>query len=202
MSVVFINCTSETFTPTKSGAIATGLWKLCCAAKAEGISPIVVTCPSDAAPYPWPETVFVSQPRTPTKPWTIAAFRLQRRFNGWRYLRQKEFALRVVREIRRRSLQRLPLIFHNDPEMAVLFRESFPESRIIHHFHNQHTCNNAKGCAASLSRCASHGHSGERFHGTAGSRTSMVWKRTACAPFTMAWTPPNSNPRHKICQGR
>ena len=139
MSVVFVNCTSETFTPTHSGAIATFLWELCGVARAQGVFPTVITCPADAEPYPWPETVFVAQPRPPGKPWTIAWFRLQRRLNGWRYLRQKAFALRVVAEVRRRGLERWPLIFHNDPEMAVLFREKFPSARIVHHFHNQHT---------------------------------------------------------------
>jgi glycosyltransferase involved in cell wall biosynthesis len=140
MSVVFINCTSETFTPTHSGAIATFLWELCGVARAEGITPTVITCPADAEPYPWRETIFVAQPPSPSKAWSIALFRLQRRINGWRYLRQKAFALRVVAEVRRRGLDKFPLIFHNDPEMAVLFHEKFPAARIIHHFHNQHTC--------------------------------------------------------------
>jgi glycosyltransferase involved in cell wall biosynthesis len=139
MSVVFVNCTSETFTPTKSGAIATVLWELCKAAEEEGVFPMVLSCPADAEPYPWKQTIFVAQPRSPSKPWTIALFRLQRRLNGWRYLRQKAFALRVMAVIRERGLDRLPLIFHNDPEMAVLCHQEFPHARIVHHFHNQHT---------------------------------------------------------------
>ncbi len=139
MSLVFINCTSETFTPTHSGAIATFLWELCRVAREEGITPTVISCPAEAEPYPWPATVFVAQPPSPTQAWTIALFRLQRRLNGWRYLRQKAFALRVVDEVRRRQLDKLPLIFHNDPEMALLFHQKFPAARIIHHFHNQHT---------------------------------------------------------------
>ena len=55
MSVVFINCTGETFTPTRSGAISTWTWETCRAARKQGIEPWVITRKTNAEPYQYAE---------------------------------------------------------------------------------------------------------------------------------------------------
>ena len=137
VNVLFINHSDETFTPTHSGAIATHIWECCRAAKAEGDAPTVLSRRSEAAPYEGVETIFVDYPAVPASGIAHKFFRAERRLTGWRHLRQKKYAERVARTIREKGLDEVAMILHNDPEMAVLLREKFPEAFIIHHFHNQ-----------------------------------------------------------------
>jgi glycosyltransferase involved in cell wall biosynthesis len=141
MSAVLINSTSDTFTPTKSGAIATCVWELCRAAgRASGVEPWVITRSTDAAPYDWRKTILLDYPRIPR---FRGAFRLldaQRRLTGWGELRQKAYAVRVAGTIRKAGLEGLPMILNNDVELAVFLRRCFPDATIIHHFHNANQC--------------------------------------------------------------
>ena len=142
MSCVLVNCTGETFTPTKSGAICTWTWEMCQAAKKEGIEPLVISRTSDAKPYSWARTVFL------TYPW-IPAFRgtgigrlikIQQRLTGWGHPRQGAYAGKVVRAIRNSGASKLPMVLQNDPELAIYLRSAFPKARILHHFHNSNEC--------------------------------------------------------------
>ena len=54
MSLLFINNTLETFTPTKSGALATIIWECCRVAERQGRMPAVVTRACSISPFPWP----------------------------------------------------------------------------------------------------------------------------------------------------
>ncbi len=137
MNVVFINHTHETFTPTQSGAIATHVWECYRAAKRSGDSPIVISARSEAAPFPDIETIFLDYPAVPKSGLAHKLCRIQRKLTGWRHLRQQAYGARIVRAIRQARLQDLPLILHNDPELAVLLRRRFPGAFIVHHFHNQ-----------------------------------------------------------------
>lgn len=141
MSVVFINSTSDTFTPTKSGAIATCVWELCRAAQSEsGIEPWIITRGTDAAPYPWPKTILLDYPRIPKVRGAYRLLDLQRRLTGWAELRQKTYATRVANAIRDGGLTGLPMVLNNDVELAVFLRRCFPKATIIHHFHNANAC--------------------------------------------------------------
>jgi glycosyltransferase involved in cell wall biosynthesis len=137
MSVVFINQSLETFTPTESGAIATHVSECCYAAQRAGGTPVVISRSCKAAPFPDIEAVFVDYPPVPEGGLAHKLYRIQRKLTGWRHLRQQAFGSRVVRAIRRAGLQDRPLILHNDPELAVLLRRRFPDAFIVHHFHNQ-----------------------------------------------------------------
>ena len=143
MSCVFINCTGETFTPTKSGAICTWIWEMCQAAKKEGAEPLVITRTSDAEPYHWPRTAFVTYPWIPSIRGTGIGriIKIQQRLTGWGHPRQKEYALKVVQAIRVAGAERLPMVLNNDPEMAVFLRRTFPDAFILHHFQNANPCN-------------------------------------------------------------
>ena len=137
MRIVFVNNSDETFTPTHSGAIATWIWECCRAAARAGDRPLVISRSSAHKPYSDVEAVFADYPRLPRTRLGTMAFRLQRRLNGWRHLRQKAYARRVARMIDGLGLGPIALFCQNDPEMAILLRQTFPRVRVVHHFQNQ-----------------------------------------------------------------
>jgi glycosyltransferase involved in cell wall biosynthesis len=142
MAPVFINCTGETFTPTKSGAISTWVWEVCRAARKQGIEPWVITRSRDAEPHPWPNTILLDYPWIPQIRGTGIGrlLQIQKQITGWGHVRQGAYARRVVRAIRRHGLEKQPFVLHNDPEMAVHLRRCFPRATIVHLFHNANTC--------------------------------------------------------------
>lgn len=140
MSFVFINCTAETFTPTRSGAICTCLWELCRSAQKDGVEPWVITKTSPAEPYPWPKTLLLSYPHIPKNRVLSKLFYVQRDLTGWGHVRQKAYNLRVAAAIQKNNLQHLPLLLNNDIELAVFLRRKFPKAVILHQAHNRNPC--------------------------------------------------------------
>lgn len=140
MSVVFINSTGDTFTPTHSGAISTWIWEVCRAASREGVRPLVISRPSKATPHPWHDTVFVDYP--PLRPFRGAGrlFEVQKWVTGWGHIRQGIYAAGVARAIRRAGVEGLPLVLNNDLELAVYLRRCFPDAFILHHAQNNNPC--------------------------------------------------------------
>ena len=136
MSVVFINNSAETFTPTQSGAVATHVWECCRVARIRGVEPVVVSRRCGVDPYPDVQTILLDYPPVPDHPVLRKWFRGQRRLTGWRHLRQGAYAARVARALRRNGLEDRPWILHNDPELAVYLRRRFPKAFLLHHFHN------------------------------------------------------------------
>jgi glycosyltransferase involved in cell wall biosynthesis len=142
MSVLFINCTGETFTPTRSGAISTWIWEVCRAAQKDGAEPWVISRSVNAEPHPWPRTILLDYPWIPNFRGTGIGrlLKIQQQATGWGHVRQKAYIDRVLRAIRSRGLEGLPMVLHNDPEMAVHLRRCFPKAKIVHIFHNANTC--------------------------------------------------------------
>ncbi len=140
MSFVFINCTAETFTPTKSGAICTCLWELCNRAQKDGIEPWVITKKSPAEPYPWPKTILLDYPHIPKNRVLSKLYYVQRDLTGWGHVRQKAYNLRIAAAIQKNNLQHLPLLLNNDIELAVFLRRKFPKAVILHQAHNRNPC--------------------------------------------------------------
>ncbi len=140
MSFVFINCTAETFTPTKSGAISTCLWELCNCAQKDGVEPWVITKTSPAEPYPWPKTILLDYPHIPRNRVLSKLYYIQRDLTGWGHVRQKAYNLRVAAALQRNNLQHLPLLLNNDIELAVFLRRKFPKAVIFHQAHNRNPC--------------------------------------------------------------
>ena len=134
---VFINHSVETFTPTESGAIATHIHECCRAAMKQDFEPLVISIRCDAAPFDDVETVLLDAPRIPRSSLLVKVLRAQRKYTGWRHLRQRAHAGNVERAIREAQLEKRPIILHNDPEMVVFLRDRFPGAFLIHHFHNQ-----------------------------------------------------------------
>jgi glycosyltransferase involved in cell wall biosynthesis len=142
MPLVFINCTGETFTPTRSGAICTWIWEVCRAAQREGIEPWVITRSTDQEPHPWSKLIVLDYPWIPQVRGTGIGrvLRIQQQLTGWGHIRQKAYINRVLHAIRAHGLERMPFVLHNDPEMAVHLRRCFPKATIVHLFHNTNTC--------------------------------------------------------------
>jgi glycosyltransferase involved in cell wall biosynthesis len=142
MSLLIINCTGDTFTPTASGAIGTWIWEICRAAEKVHVKPLVISRGSKAEPYPWSRTILLSYPRLPVIRGTGIGrlLEIQRRLTGWGHVRQGSYASRIVRAIRKAGAAEMPMLLHNDPELAVFLRKNFRGAFIIHHFHNTNTC--------------------------------------------------------------
>lgn len=140
MSLVFVNNSTETFTPTQSGAIATFLWSLCQSAFREGIEPLVISRPASAPPFPWKRLLLLNYPSEPKSKAGEIFWRGERRITGWRYLHQRHYAHAVARAIGGLAIRQPTLFLSNDPEMAVFLQKAFPLARIVHCFHNQHGC--------------------------------------------------------------
>ena len=142
MSVVFINCTGETFTPTRSGAISTWNWEVCRAAHRHGVEPWVISRTTDAEPHPWQRSVLLDYPWIPQFRGTGLGRLLewQRQAGGWGHVRQGAYARKVIGAIREHGLTQMPFVLHNDPEMAVHLRRCFPDAQIVHLFHNLNPC--------------------------------------------------------------
>lgn len=134
MRLVQINNTSETFTPTASGAIATHIWEVC--KRAEGCQPFVITQASDRPVFSGVDVTCVPRWERRSRGWGDFSRRLVRRLTGWREAEQRTHASHVTRVIRERGWGRETFLLHNDPEMAVHLRDRFPRARIVHHFHN------------------------------------------------------------------
>lgn len=140
MKICFINCTAETFTPTKSGAIATWVWELCRVAQGQGLKPLVITRSHPAKPYDWPHTVFLDYPFVPSDRIFNKLVRLQKKIAGWTHARQLLYMRQVARAVSDAGMQDGCLILNNDVEMAVFLRRCFPKSFIVHNFQNHNTC--------------------------------------------------------------
>lgn len=138
MSLLFINNSSETFTPTQSGALATIIWECC--RQANGAEPVVITRTCEAAPFPWSRTIFLEYPHVPSGRLGVLLCRLERKLTGWRHLRQRTYASRVVKAIKDAALTHLPIVVFNEPELVVTLRRRFPKAFLIHWFQNQHEC--------------------------------------------------------------
>jgi len=141
MSVVFINHPLETWTPTSSGALATIIWQCCRVAQQQAGGqaelPWVITRRSEAARFPWAQTVVLDPPPLPAHPLAIKALRAERKLTGWRHLSHRAYAFRVMSALRRNNLADRPLVLINDPEMTVYLRRHFPNATILHWFENQ-----------------------------------------------------------------
>lgn len=139
MSVVFINHPLETWTPTCSGALATIIWECCRVAERQNAAnlPWVITRESDAARFPWANTIPLNPPALPSHPAALKVLRAERKLTGWRHLRHRAYAFQVLAALKKQDLQDRPLVLINDPEMTVYLRRYLPQATIMHWFQNQ-----------------------------------------------------------------
>ena len=134
--LMFINNSRETFTPTRSGAIATCLLEVGRQAIAGGTTPVLITRRhhADPATIEWPELRLVDavspEPGTPLG----QARRIRRRLNGWARPDQWEYAKQIVPLVK--ALDPIAVLLSNDPELAVDIRRRWPDLTVVHWFHN------------------------------------------------------------------
>ncbi len=134
--LVFVNSTGETFTPTKSGAIATWIWEVCRASQRSGWEPWVLTRTADADAYPWARMVALDYPFPPRFRGMGRVAALGRRLRGWGHICQGRWLEMLHATIRNRGWGKAVLVFHNDPELVAALRSRLPEARLVHVFHN------------------------------------------------------------------
>ena len=136
MSVVFINSSGETFTPTQSGAVCTWIWEVCQAALRAGSEPWVITRRGGAAAYPWARTIFTEYPPAPANHRLHRILHTWQRACGWAATNQRAYFARVAAAIAGAGLERFPLVLQNDLELAVYLRRVFPKAFLLHHAQN------------------------------------------------------------------
>lgn len=140
MRIIQINNSDETYTSTASGAIATHIWEICRAARANGAQTTVLTRAAAEPPMVEGQLLFTEPPRAMVTGWMRWAQRVERRIFGWREAGHRRHAHRVVGAIERHGLGKETFLLHNDPELAVVLRHRFPRARLFHHFHNPVEC--------------------------------------------------------------
>jgi glycosyltransferase involved in cell wall biosynthesis len=133
---IFIaNCSGDTFTTDRSGAIAIHTWQVARAARRAGYEPVVLTRRGSGMPLALPDLQFVRWP----EPTTRLGRRVQRHAyqvgGKWLPTDHEIFATRLEKRI-----QSYPpphrVLFGNDPEVIVHVRKRLPEARLVHVFHN------------------------------------------------------------------
>ncbi|MDT0186471.1 glycosyltransferase family 4 protein [Microbacterium sp. ARD31] len=132
-SIILINNSRETFTSDRSGAIATCLWELCRAADRVGVQPHVISRRGEGFAYDWPALTWLP-PLVSRRGVRETVERMQRRATGWARHDQRAYAKQVAAHLR--HVQPRIVVVNNDPEVAVYLRRAFPETRIVHWFHN------------------------------------------------------------------
>lgn len=137
MSIVFIGSPHETFTPTRSGALATIMHGHCMMAKQEGIEPWVIARQCPAPSFDWKNLILLPGVEVPTSGpgWWMA--RLERKILGWSHPGQRQHSMQIAQAIAQNNLRDLPFVICNNVETAILLRRKFPQARIYHWFQNQ-----------------------------------------------------------------
>ncbi len=138
MSVVFLNYSTETFSPAGGGSLSTYIWELCQAATRDGIVPTVMTKTHGLARYPWEKTIFVPPPELPESPWLYKWERVKRKISRWPHLRHEVYAQRVADAIASAGLEQSAFVLQNDVELAIYLRRRFPKLFILLLFQNYH----------------------------------------------------------------
>jgi glycosyltransferase involved in cell wall biosynthesis len=154
--IVFINSTSDTFTPTHSGAFSTWIWQLCQCAARQGIEPLVITKTYGVEPYPWKNTVLLDYPNVAPVRGMGRIFDLEKRLTGWGHPRQRAYIRRIERAIEETRAEEAALVLNNDIELAVFLSERFPRAFVLHNAQNCNPCSARfrSKFAASVSRAS------------------------------------------------
>jgi len=200
VSLLLINTVADSFTPTLSGTTGIITWELCCAARRAGAGPTVIARREKAAPYDWPNSIFVDWPYIPKSKAGQFLLRAQRKLTGWQHFRQGAYCRRLVKQIKRHGLQNMPMLLQNDVEPAVYLRESFPNAFIIHHFQNQQECrpqfrNRFASAANVVSACSSYTARWiEKYYGLKEGSVKTIYNGVDPARFRPADPQPAGNP--------
>jgi len=138
--ILFINTPAETFTPTRSGAVATHVYQTARRALAAGRDARVIARPHpEAEPYGDVPCDLFPYPAEPTGAHRLAR-RAERKVRGWTHTRFGEYAKQLVRTVRPYVGGDTAFVIHNDPEVVGWLRAAYPGARLVHWFHNQHVC--------------------------------------------------------------
>lgn len=133
-TILVLNNSRETFTPSASGAICTCIREISLVARRTGRELSIVSRDHPTvAPWDDPGLIRVESIST-DRGATAFAHKVRRRITGWARPDQWEYAhevARIIREQRPRTV-----LLSNDPEIAVFLRRAFPNLIVVHWFHN------------------------------------------------------------------
>lgn len=133
---ILVNNSRETFTPTRSGAIATCIRSVGEQAALAGSIPAIITRAHTSVTdtIPWDRLRVLPAVAPDPARIGVAAQRARRRLTGWARPDQWVYARDVTHALQGEAEQ--TVVLSNDPELAVYLRRRLPKLRIIHWFHN------------------------------------------------------------------
>lgn len=137
MHLAFISPSFEVFSPVNSTSVGIVEYDLCRAAESAGASPYVIARRSHYQTFDWPHKIFVDYPWLPPQSpqWWWA--RAQRKFLGGKRLGDYTYVKRIAHTLARQKLDRLPLIVHCQPDLAICLRKRFPHAFIAFWSHGK-----------------------------------------------------------------
>ena len=101
---------------------------------------MVITRRDGGELFNWSNLKTIEAPRLPGTRFGTLLCRAERKVDGWRHLRHRAYADRVIRAVIQSGAQAKTLVVFNEPETATLLRQKFPLARIVHWFQNQLEC--------------------------------------------------------------
>ena len=129
--LLVINNSDETFTTAGSGAIATHIWETVRIARGAGRTVRILSRAGAEDAIEDPDLTLVAP-----RPERTTALRVLRRLTGFRDVSQVDYCLRVIGHVRGLDA-RVPVLVHNDPELAWVLATLLPRRRIAHLMHNE-----------------------------------------------------------------
>jgi glycosyltransferase involved in cell wall biosynthesis len=91
-------------------------------------------------PYAWPNKVMIPYPKGVQLKGFGRLYKMEQKATGWGHVHQRAYNIKVAHAIRAKKAESLPMVLHNDPELAVFLREQFPQAYLVSHFYNHNTC--------------------------------------------------------------
>lgn len=134
--VVLVNCTGETLTTSASGGIATWVLGVHAAARRTGANVQVVTKRHPGVDSALADAVVLDYPRGAPVPGLARLDRGVRGLLGYPHVLQPVWNRQVCRALRELGPAPKYLVFHNDPELAVVAARRFPQHEVAHVLHN------------------------------------------------------------------
>ncbi len=138
--IIFINHINETFTPTKSGALATIIYETIRAGLKDKTDVRVITRASPYEPFDIKGVYFLKPVISEQNSLSKIFYRIERKITGWREFGHYRWAQRVAQAISQMQGDHAILVLMNEPELCTYLRIKFPDAFIVHWFQNQHFC--------------------------------------------------------------
>jgi glycosyltransferase involved in cell wall biosynthesis len=139
---VMVNCTGDTLTDSASGGIGNWVLGVVRAAERNGSIVPVITKAHPGRRSSWPHAVEIPYP-WPSFRGNLRVDSLLRRHTHYVHPWQPRWNRLVLATLAEVAPDPCNLLFHNDPELAVVVAEALPRHRVWHLLHNTNTTHRA-----------------------------------------------------------